>query len=293
MTKVKFLFRILFCITLVLFINACQQEKSIMKNNEIINLHFGEQGIQDFQKYTGGKIDRQPAGMNFMTLNWQPPHLGKVKIENGQASLVIDHVFSVMGVQVADDPHIKGITALDIDASLHQAEFVSSQDAYIAYVKLMEHLNQQGWKQFFYRFNPRIAKEDNLKYILETFKVIDVTHRLSYEEWQKIMNTVPMGINYELYSQGILLQISLYRSAVNEKKQEQYMIRYDIQTIRYDERNTIEKSYEMNDSEFAVAFEKASEREKLSRQGKEKEMKAKGYRIDESYVDPDVWEYIK
>ncbi|MFU8927480.1 hypothetical protein [Acinetobacter puyangensis] len=276
-------------LVLLFFCVGCTQE---IETPNDVTLHFGEQSIQDFQKYTGGKIDRQPAGMNFMTLNWQPPHLGNVKIDNRQASLVIDHVFSVMGVQVADDPHIKGITALDIDASLHQAEFVSSQDAYIAYVKLMEHLNQQGWKQFFYRSDARIAKEDNLKHVFERFKVIDPTHRFSYEEWQKVMNNLPAGIVYRLYNNGIFLSVSLYRSAVNEKKQEQYMLRYDIQTIRYNERNTIEKSYEMNDSEFAAAFEKAREREKLSRQ-EEQEMKAKGYRIDESYVDPDVWEYIK
>lgn len=49
----------------------------------MVNSHLGEQKIQHFQKYKGGKTDHQPTSMNVMTLRWQAPHLGKVKIENG------------------------------------------------------------------------------------------------------------------------------------------------------------------------------------------------------------------
>ena len=37
---------------------------------DVIHLHFGEQGLKDFTQYSHTPIDRQPAGMNFLSLDW-------------------------------------------------------------------------------------------------------------------------------------------------------------------------------------------------------------------------------
>ncbi|MBJ8418498.1 hypothetical protein [Acinetobacter courvalinii] len=279
-------------------LSACEsssktRESQYMNNQKIYTLHLGSQGIQDFLKYTNGEVDRQPAGMNFITLNWNPPNLGKVRIEHGINSLELENIFSVMGSQLSDSPE-EGIQIIDIDGGLTHEEFVTPEQAYAAYVSLMKKINQAGWKQYFYRFDARIATEDNLKYILDRKEVIDPAYILSFKEWQQVFDKIPTKVfSYQLYSNGVLLKFSIDQTAINEKKQEQYMLRYTIQTIRYDERNSISNSDQMTVKELEIAFKKMVEKNKLVRLQQEKEAKQKGYRIDGNYQDPDVWSFVK
>ncbi|MCH7293339.1 hypothetical protein MMP65_17995 [Acinetobacter sp. ANC 3926] len=289
----------LFFIFLIgLLLSACEpsskaRESQYMSNQQNYTLHLGLQGVQDFLKYTDGEVDSQPAGINFMTLNWNPPNLGKVRVEHGINSLELENIFSVMGSQFSDSLR-DGIQVIDIDAGLTREEFVAPEQAYTAYVELIKKINQAGWKQYFYRFDARIAKEDNLKYILDRKEVIDPTHILSFKEWQEVFNKIPTKVfSYQLYSNGILLKFSIDQTAINEKKQEQYMLRYTIQTIRYDERNSISNFDQMNSQELEMAFQKMVEKNKLVRFSQEREAKQKGYKIDENYQDPDVWSYVK
>lgn len=279
-------------------LSACEsssktRESQYMNNQKIYTLHLGSQGIKDFLKYTNGQVDHQPAGMNFMTLNWNPPNLGKVRIEHDINSLELENIFSVMGSQLSDSPE-EGIQIIDIDAGLTHEEFVAPEQAYAAYVSLMKKINQAGWKQYFYRFDARIATEDNLKYILDRKEVIDPAYILSFKEWQQVFDKIPTKVfSYQLYSNGVLLKFSIDQTAINEKKQEQYMLRYTIQTIRYDERNSISNSDQMTVKELEIAFKKMVEKNKLVRLQQEKEAKQKGYKIDGNYQDPDVWSFVK
>ncbi|OTS14812.1 hypothetical protein SAMN02799632_02551 [Acinetobacter pittii] len=71
------------------------------QNQDVIALHFGEQGMQDFSKNSTTPVDRQPAGMNFLSLDWTPPKLGRVRVITEKSNLEIENVISVLGTQVA------------------------------------------------------------------------------------------------------------------------------------------------------------------------------------------------
>ncbi len=135
---------------------ACQPSNITNKNIQltsqqldVIDLHFGEQGLKDFIQYSRTPIDRQPAGMNFLSLDWTPPQLGKVKVVTGKSNFEIDNVISVMGTQIARRSN-DGIQIMDINASLHQNEYTNSQEAYTAYTKIIDQINTQHWKQYFF-----------------------------------------------------------------------------------------------------------------------------------------------
>ncbi|WP_227430101.1 hypothetical protein [Psychrobacter sp. I-STPA6b] len=184
-----------------------------------VTLHFGQQGIEDFNSYTGGKIDKQPAGMSFYDLYWTPPNLGTVNIVNDKNIFTLNHVFSVLGSRNNDY-----ITSIDIDAGLNQAEFVNSKEAYLAYKNLMTQINQQGWQNYYYHFEPHIAKKDNLKFIQQYHTVIDPSYILSYEEWLGLFNgKIYQSLYYNLYLDGIILGITLEKTGANEVEQEQYI----------------------------------------------------------------------
>ncbi|EKU52251.1 hypothetical protein ACINWC323_0748 [Acinetobacter sp. WC-323] len=288
----------IFILFIGFLLSACEpgsktRESQYMNNEQTYTLHFGAHGVQDFSRYTNGEVDRQPAGINFMTLNWNPPNLGKVRVEHGINSLELENIFSVMGSQLSDSPE-EGIQIIDIDAGLTHEEFVAPEQAYAAYVSLMKKINEAGWKQYFYRSSVRIAKQDNLKYILDRKEVIDPTYILSFKEWQEVFNKIPTKVfSYQLYSNGILLKFSIDQTAINEKKQEQYMLRYTIKTIRYMERNSISNSDQMTIKELEQAFQKSLIEDKQLRTKAEQEARQKGYKIDENYQDPDVWSFVK
>ena len=149
-------------------------------------------------------------------------------------------------------------------------------------------------EKLFFRFDPRIAKEENIKYLSKGRDIIDPSYIFSFEEWNKIINTIPTkSLGYRLYANGILLDISLRQTAKNELNEEQYMLRYSFQTMRYDERNSISNSDEMTPAELEQAFKQGEIRNKKSREMDEKQAIQEGYKIDEEYIDPDVWPYVK
>lgn len=262
-----------------------------MNNQQEYILHFGEKGVQDFITYSKTAVDHQPAGASFRDLDFAPPNLGQIKIENDVNSLIIDHVFSVLGTQFNKN---EGIQKISVNAGLTKEEFVSPEQAHQAYVELMTKINQAGWKNYFFRFDPRIAKEENIKYLSKGRDIIDPSYIFSFEEWNKIINTIPTkSLGYRLYANGILLDISLRQTAKNELNEEQYMLRYSFQTMRYDERNSISNSDEMTPAELEQAFKQGEIRNKKSREMDEKQAIQEGYKIDEEYIDPDVWKYVK
>ena len=286
-------YRVLLWICLCILTISCQPHKgtAIMSEQSTIILGMGEQGVKDFAKYTKEQEDYSVAKMGFLTLRWRSPKLGTVMFHHGKAQFEMKHVFLAIGTQYKDRGYT-GVNIIDVDGGLNAAEFVSAQDAYIAYVKLMEQLNKNGWKQYFKTSAPRIAKQDNLKYLLEERQVIDPSHIFSYEEWQKIMTRQNNYIWYQLYQGDVILGITITYSNLKEKKQ-QFMVRYEFETARYDARSYIENEDKMTALEFQSAVDEVVNGLKSNRQVAELELKSKGYHIDEDYVGLDIWEYAK
>jgi len=260
-------------------------------NQAPYSLHFGTQGFKDFAQHQLNRSESHPSGAGFKTLKFTPPDLGKIRIENGGNSLMIDHVFSVLGTSFNPEDGIQGF---DIDTGLNKEDFVTPEHAYQGYVELMKRINQAGWKNYFIRSMPRIAKEDNLRYLMESGYVIDPGYIFSYEEWQKIISeSVGNSIGYRLYAKGILLNLDIDQTKKTEDGKEQYIVRYALETIRYDERNSIPNGYEITSKELEQAFKQQLLQNQNAREMDEKEAIKNGYRIDQDYVDPDVWPFVK
>lgn len=300
MEKYKPYFNFIFVFIFGFLLLGCQPntkntENSAM-NQQPYLLHFGLQGFKDFTQYNQGEVENHPVA-SFRSLRFSAPNLGQIKIENGASSLVIDHVFHVLGTSFHKEEGIEGI---DIDAGLNKEEFVRPEQAYEAYVDLMKRVNQAGWKLYIAPYNPRIAKEDNMRYFMKWGYSIDPSYIFSYEEWQKIMSMEGRkSIGYRLYANDLLVDIDISQTQKTEDGKEQYIVRYAFNTIRYEQRDSLSDSenninaYTMTPLELKQAFEKEERRTQRSREYDEKEAIAEGYRIDESYIGPDFWQYVR
>ncbi|WP_201551977.1 hypothetical protein [Psychrobacter fjordensis] len=267
----------------------------ILKGNEPIStpqnvtLHFGQQGVEDFNTYTGGNVDVQPAGMSFFDLFWTPPNLGTVNIAHEEHTLTLDNVFSVLGSQKSS-----GINGIDMDSGLNKAEFVEPKEAYLAYKELLTQINQKGWQQYYAPYAPRVSKQNNLRSIKRSNEVTDPSYILSYEEWSDLFNSNPdQRLDYNLYLDGIIMNITLKKTKANEFGQEQYLLRYSFNTAGYIGVNLIEGGSKLEGAALKKAYEDTIKLALNDRSKQELNLQEQGYTIDENYESPDFWEYMK
>lgn len=270
--------------------NNSSKEK-VMNVDQVYSLQLGVDGDRKFSEYAKDSLDKQPAGMSFRDMVFTPPNLAKVSLDVAEQKLTIEHAFSVMASNIDYDPNLKGVQTIDINAGLNKEDFVTEHQAYEGYVKLFKKLKKNGWKNYFDPSAARIDKKDNMKSLYDDSNVIDPTHIFTYEEWREIFNKNE-SLYYHLYLNGVYIGITINKDE-GEQDKVQYMLRLNISTIKYRVRNSITDSYKMSEQIFNQAYKDYILRASKNRLSEEKERKISGYKIDESYKDPDVWNYVK
>lgn len=286
-----FLLSILFLFFIIYYLF---QDRNLTKENKMgqiyqpLELHFWEEGREDFLKYAYGNIDAHPVGLNFIDIHWKAPQLGAVKIITEFSDFIIPNVLKVGGVDYARMK--RGIQDITVRGSLHYDEYTMPEMAYEAYVALMEQINQKKWQQYFSFSSPRIHPDDNLLYTLNEGRVIDPTYILSYNEWEDVLDK-NSGLILNLSNHEISLNISIRRRYQDDEKA-QYSVRYTFRTFRYLIQNGIKKTG-MDQEEYKKAFNDFKAQYEQFRAKAEQNMIEKGYKINESYTDPDYWQYAK
>ncbi|HGH3606417.1 TPA: hypothetical protein ACJK1S_003717, partial [Acinetobacter baumannii] len=287
MKKIVIYFFLFFILLNLQGCNAERNNKKVFSQPELYTLNFGVEGEKKFKSYMQTGVDQQPAGMSFFDLTWEPPHLANIKIDLGEHSFVIKNAFSAMGTRIDYAQQNEGIQIIDVTAGLNKEEFVSQEQAYMAYKELFGQLQKAGWEQYFYPNTSRIAKQDNIKSMIEDGLIIDPYNFLTLTEWTDFFNKKPT-VAVRLYNHGIFLEMSIDKTkSENDKKQ--YMLRYSMETIRYNTKNSIKDGYKLSGQELKTAFNERMKYNEKQRAKFENQAKKEGFHIDESYQDPDVW----
>ncbi|MHC5225011.1 hypothetical protein [Ignatzschineria sp. LJL83] len=262
--------------------------KLSMKQEGFVELHFGQEGVKDFQCYSYN-ADNHPSGVGFISIYFSEKNPGNLRIIGKNAEIEIPNVMRAMGVQYgrfAED----GIMGIDINSRLHEAEFVTQEVAYEAYVALMQEINRKGWQHDLTSGGSRIDVRDNLKHIQEQVgNVIDPTYILTFEEWRSKRRLL-----FKLWNNDLLLSIDMGRDPREHPEGlEQYTLRYAFNTQKYSIMNSITNSYKMSEDELSKAF-KSYRQFILNAQSKGEKMDInQGYRIDESREQfHDLWQYL-
>lgn len=276
----------------------------------LTELHFGIQGVKDFQKNQSifDNNYMEPVGMGFQDLSWRDSALGQVRIYTAESHLDIPNVSSAMGTAF-DRKTYQGIHGIDVRSRFYAENGISLEQAYQAYANLVNELKKNKWQQYHYASEARIAPQDNLKYMLShTGTSIDATSLLSFEQWKQIVQS--NGILLRVYNSDVTLSISFSESPAQRASDEENAtpenrpfnldINYAFTTFRYSTRGVVGVTDEgdvevddFNDDEYKIAFQKHEKEESKYRLKAEQEAIAEGYQIDENYQDPDYWKYSK
>ncbi|MEB3864291.1 hypothetical protein MSG66_09650 [Acinetobacter sp. IK31] len=271
--------------------NAEKNNKKAFSQPELYSLNFGIEGEKKFKSYMQTGVDQQPAGMSFFDLTWEPPHLANIKIYLGENSFVIKNAFLAMGTRIDYAQQNEGIQIIDVTAGLNKEEFVSEEQAYMAYKELFSQLQKAGWKAYFYPSDTRFDKKDNLKVMQEDGVIIDPYNFLTLKQWKEYFDSKSIVV-IRLYTNGILAELSMSRTKSKEDKK-QYVLRFSVQTIRYVTKNSIENGYNLTGPELKRAYDEMVLVDQKDRKKAEIKAKKEGFHIDEAYQDPDVWQYVK
>ncbi|TCM61849.1 hypothetical protein EC844_1263 [Acinetobacter calcoaceticus] len=274
----------------------------------LTELHFGIQGVKDFQKNQSifDNNYMEPVGMGFQDLSWRDSALGQVRIYTAECHLDIPNVGSAMGTAF-DRKTYQGIHGIDVRSRFYAENGISLEQYYQAYVNVVNELKKNNWRQFYYASDARIAPQDNLKYMLNKPGYnIDPTSLLSFEQWQQVLSG-SRELSLKVYNSDVALNISfspLPRPRASNKEDETQEnrpfnldISYAFTTLRYRMKNMVGDDGvdvdNFSDDEYEREFQKYMEQEQKHRLNAEQEARAKGYHIDENYQDPDYWKYSK
>ncbi len=232
-------------------------------------------------------VDRQPAGLNFYTID-APQGTRKIaRIEHGPYSFEIPPVMGFMGVESMRLPEL-GIKLLDFtfvrkdDGQKNTHE--QAREFFIGYIKMLSDL---GWQRFITPSKPRISGSQSYQYILEEKQryVPDLDIEPSLETWKAMENTHI----WTLYADDLFMKIK-YRREQDPRDQNKSPDEsaYYIFSLEITTKDEYAKGYMDFENRDTWQQHWASEIKPLKtlRYKIEAELRDKGYTIDTSYQDP-------
>ena len=284
---------------LMLSITGCDtdtntEENSIMNGNNSSQplVFMVDEAPADFvqrMKNIGQAIgaDRQPAGLNFYTIDSQQGARQTMRLEHGMHSFNIPPVMSFMGTEDVDLPEL-GIKLLrfsfvrkdDGQKNTHE----QAREFFIGYIKMLADL---GWQRFISPSEPRLLGPQSYQYILEEdhYYVPDLNVEPNLKTWKAMENSHI----WTLYADNLFMEIKYRRkqdpSDQNKTPDESAYYIFSLEITTKDE---YAKGYMDFENRATWKQHWASEIKPLKtlRYKIEAELRDKGYTIDTSYQDP-------
>ena len=300
--------------------HALDDKEKIMPQE--VTLQLGKKGPESF-KQAGAVADHHTAGelAGFLDLKWPSKQLGVVTIRHGGYDLTIPHTFSAMGTAWSQ-PKGEGVVGIDLNSGISADELIRHREAYDLWVKLMKRIQDSGWQRYIYLSSPRLTGKDAIRYFQdkENFGLGDITDPDAvpdFNTWYSVI--IQRDINANFYLDGVEMSLSFNSTVTDQedldsinktlsfKEWGQYMMRIEFKTARYSTRNDIYHTFipdgygidklqeEMDkiSSSLPEYWQRYRAIELAKRKKEEAMLVSKGYKIDESYQDPDLLLYLQ
>ncbi|MET0320825.1 MAG: hypothetical protein ABW069_08920, partial [Duganella sp.] len=206
----------------------------------------------------------------------------KVRLENSIQSFEIENTLSVTAI---DEPlsQDEGIVNFSINAGISSSDLISHDEARKRFIFILKTIRNAGWKRFLDEGDPRLTGRDMLGYILNQSPAssMDADYEPTFEEWMKI----PSRTTWSFYANHIYLSVDFSRepTLLNPEKPGAYLVTFTVNSENNHYKSYVEPRDKKNWKNALPAQLAAlpSMREKA-----EAELRAKGFKIDETYEDP-------
>lgn len=270
----------------VAFLAGCSkkiEEPAIKYRAEIIEVKVNEAGSDLKKRYPDiVRVKNQPIGINFYKIDWEEKRKGVISVEKGKYSFVIDDVLAFSG---SENIALKneGMSEINMIVGLSGENGISHQQAREKFFKLLSGLRSHEWQSVIPHSAPRLRGKDMLGYLLEDVHptALDADYEPSLGEWMKLEDLT----TWELYADGTFLNISFIRDRekLDLSKPGSYILNINFQSDVNYFKGFVPATRRTQWRELLPdEINKALARRMLL----ERESRAKGFRIDETYRDP-------
>ena len=232
-------------------------------------------------------VDRQPAGLNFYTIDFQQGARQTMRLEHGMHSFNIPPVMSFMGTEDVDLPEL-GIKLLrfsfvrkdDGQKNTHE----QAREFFIGYIKMLADL---GWQRFITTSSPRLSGSQSYQYMIENKHnyIPDINFEPNLKTWKAMEDSHI----WTLYADDLFINIKYRRKQdPSDKNKAPDKSAYYIFSLEITTKDEFAKGYmkfEQRDT-WKQHWVPIIKRLKTRRYKIEAELRDKGYTIDTSYQDP-------
>ncbi|GAA6166545.1 hypothetical protein [Sessilibacter corallicola] len=234
-------------------------------------------------------IDRQPAGLDFYSVDWPSTARGQVFLEHGPYSFAFPNTLGVTGTYDRSFPN-KGLYVFHINGGMATQSDIYHDEARLRFLEFLAILKQKGWQRFIGLGDPRLTAHQALQYALikkpgrsiptNVLYSLPIDAEIDLNTWMQIEDN-----DWRMYAGDAIMKIGFRRdtSRLDLDKPSAYLFSYEI----YNRQQLIMNQLSSEERKQAAQIwpERKLELEEKRLQ-KEALLELQGYHIDKSYVDP-------
>jgi hypothetical protein len=262
---------------------AVKNEQKATHMTQEVTIKIGELGSEFQKRYPDQvKINKQPAGLDFYSIDWKFAAQGVVKVSHGAHSFEIDNVLSVLTSIDIDTPQ-EGFRKFSINAGITSPDLIPHQEARDKLYAILKAIEQKGWRNLISEDDPRITGKDRLNHVLSVTNSIglDTKYVPTLDEWMRIENLTPW--NFYAEHQYLTVYFKRERILLDPTKPGSYLLTYTLKSEVENYRGYVGTD---NRRDWKQKLPAALDDLKQRRAKAEAALKAKDIKIDEAYQDP-------
>ncbi len=229
-------------------------------------------------------IDRQPAGLDFYSIDWPSTARGQVFLEHGPYSFAFPNTLGVTGTYDRSFPN-KGLYVFHINGGMATQSDIYHDEARLRFLEFLAMLKQKGWRTFINLEDPRLPTHQALHYALQEDNIlysVPIDAEIDLNTWMQIKAN-----DWRMYAGDAIMKIGFRRdtSRLDLDKPSAYLFSYEIYNRQQLIRNQL--SSEERKQAAQIWPERKLELEEKRLQ-KEALLELQGYHIDRSYIGPEL-----
>ena len=259
-------------------------ELSRMPTSQNVQLQIGEPSAKFLARFTGQvQVNSQPAGIDFLSLDWRGPTKGRVTLNQPDAVISVDHVIGVQTFRRAADEDRQGLTRFAIYAGLNEGGDIGHDAARVYVHGLLNRILAAGWQQMVDADEPRLVGAERLKRTLASSNLngLDARYVMSLTEWMQVEDGTP----WSFVRDDAVLQVTFRRDAARLAPGQPGAYFLSLHWMSVDEhfREMVDPEERARWRDLVPALLEGARQKRAE---KEDELRKLGWQIDVSYVDP-------
>lgn len=257
---------------------------SRMSSSQNIQLRLGEPSADFLARFAGHvQVNSQPAGLDFLSLDWRSPPRATVTLAQPHASISVEHVIGLQTFRRSADGDRQGLSRFAIYAGLNEGGDIAHDTARVYVHALLARILAAGWQQMVDADEPRLAGAERLKRTLASSNLngLDARYVLPLAEWMQVEDGTP----WSFVRDDAVLQVTFRRDAarLDPAQPGGYFLSLTWMSVQEHFREMVDADERARWRELVPGMLEQARRKRTEQ---EDELRKAGWQIDASYVDP-------